>query len=402
MSSPTLSPLHSLSALGQSVWIDFLSREAIRGGHMQKLIDEDAVVGATSNPTIFQKAMSSGEAYDEQLHTLKGTPHDGGQAGQLGPSDVDQAFWALAEQDIREACDLFRPIWEQGLGRDGYVSLEVDPRLAYDSLSTFREAIRLHEAVDRPNLLVKIPATKPGLAAIEDVIAKGRSINVTLIFSLQRYAEVAESYIRGLERLVAEGGDPRKVASVASFFVSRIDTECDRLLDELSAADPDGGGSGEGGAHASPAPSELKGRLAVANAKLAYRHYQRTFQGPRWDYLAGKGATPQRVLWASTSTKNPSYPDTLYVDELIGPDTVNTMPEETVLAFQDHGSPRPMLHEGLAEAQAVLDELAEVGVSYEELTDTVEREGVEKFEASFNELLDSLAAKLGSLTGAGA
>jgi transaldolase len=381
-------PLQSLSALGQSVWIDFLSREAIRGGHMQKLIDQYAVVGATSNPTIFQKAMSHGDAYDEQLHTLQGT-------GQLGTSDVDQAFWALAEQDIREACDLFHPIWEQGLGRDGYVSLEVDPRLAYDSLGTFNEAMRLHEAVDRPNLLVKIPATKPGLAAIEDVIAKGHSINVTLIFSLRRYAEVAESYIRGLERLVAEGGDPRKVASVASFFVSRIDTECDRLLDELSPG-------GDGAARASSAHDGLKGRLAVANARLAYRHYQRAFQGPRWDYLAGKGATPQRVLWASTSTKNPNYPDTLYVDELIGPDTVNTMPEETVLAFQDHGSPRPTLQEGLADAQAVLDGLAEVGVSYEELTDTVEREGVEKFEASFNELLDSLAAKLGSLTGAGA
>ncbi len=373
MSSPTPSPLHSLSALGQSVWIDFLSREAIRGGHLQQLIDQDAVVGATSNPTIFQKAMGSGNAYDEQLR-------------ELGTSDVEQAFWALAEQDIREACDLFHPIWEQGLARDGYVSLEVDPRLAYDSLGTFREAIRLHEAVDRPNLLVKIPATKPGLAAIEDVIAKGRSINVTLIFSLQRYAEVAESYIRGLERLIAEGGDPRKVASVASFFVSRIDTEGDRLLDELSPTHP--------------GCDELKGRLAVANAKLAYRHYQRTFQGPRWDYLAGKGATPQRVLWASTSTKNPSYPDTLYVDELIGPDTVNTMPEETVRAFQDHGSPRggwAPIREGLADAQAVLDDLAAAGIDYDELTETVEREGVEKFEASFSELLDSLAAKLGSL-----
>jgi transaldolase len=385
MPSPTLSPLHSLSALGQSVWIDFLSREAIRGGHTQKLIDRYAVVGATSNPTIFQKAMSQGDAYDEQLH-------------ELDTSDVDRAFWALAEQDIREACDLFKPIWEQGLGRDGYVSLEVDPRLAYDCQGTFNEAIRLHEAVDRPNLLVKIPATKPGLAAIEDVIAKGRSINVTLIFSLRRYAEVAESYIRGLERLVAEGGNPRKVASVASFFVSRIDTECDRLLEELGTAHSDS----DGAARASSRHDELKGRLAVANAKLAYSHYQRVFQGPRWDYLAGKGATPQRVLWASTSTKNPSYPDTLYVDELIGPDTVNTMPEETVLAFQDHGSPRPTLHEGLSGAQAVLDELAEIGVSYDELTDTVEREGVEKFEASFNELLDSLAAKLGSLTGASA
>jgi transaldolase len=373
--SPASSPLHRLSALGQSVWIDSLSREAIRGGRVQRLIDDDTVVGATSNPTIFQKAMSSGDAYDEQLR-------------ELGSNDVEQAFWALAEQDISEACDLFRSTWEEGLGRDGYVSLEVDPRLAYDSLGTFREAIRLHEAVDRPNLLVKIPATKPGLAAIEDVIAKGRSINVTLIFSLKRYAEVAESYVRGLERLVAEGGDPSKVASVASFFVSRIDTEADRRLDEL---DPD---------ELDPAHphDDLKGRLAVANAKLAYRHYQHIFQGPRWDYLAGKGATPQRVLWASTSTKNPAYPDTLYVDELIGPDTINTMPEETIAAFQDHGLPRPSLHEGLAEAQAVLDELAEAGVSYDDVTDTLEREGVEKFEASYRELLDSLSAKLGALT----
>jgi transaldolase len=370
---PTPSPLQSLSALGQSVWIDFLSREAIRGGHLQQLIDEDAVVGATSNPTIFQKAMGSGNAYDEQLQ-------------ELGTSDVEQAFWALAEQDIREACDLFRPIWEEGLGRDGYVSLEVDPRLAYDSLGTFNEAIRLHKDVDRPNLLVKIPATKPGLAAIEDVIAKGHSVNITLIFSLKRYAEVAESYIRGLERLVAEGGDPSKVASVASFFVSRIDTEGDRLLDELKAGHSD-----------SAKLEELKGRLAIANAKLAYRHYQQTFHGQRWAYLASKGATPQRVLWASTSTKNPAYPDTLYVDELIGPDTVNTMPEETVLAFQDHGTPRSTLGEGLAEAETLLGELAKAGVDYDELTETVEREGVEKFEASFQELLDSLATKLGTL-----
>jgi transaldolase len=367
-SSP--SPLHSLSALGQSVWIDFLSRESIRGGHLQRLIDEDAVVGATSNPSIFQKAMGAGDAYDEQLR-------------ELGTSDVEQAFWTLAEQDIREACDLFRPIWDQGLGRDGYVSLEVDPRLAYDSLQTFREAMRIHEVVDRPNLLVKIPATKPGLAAIEDVISKGRSINVTLIFSLGRYEEVAESYIRGLERLVAEGGDPRKVASVASFFVSRIDTEADRRIDELDPAHPGRDG--------------LKGRLAVANAKLAYRHYGHIFQGPRWDYLVSKGATPQRVLWASTSTKNPDYADTLYVDELIGPDTVNTMPEETIRAFQDHGRPRSLLQDDLSDAQAVLDQLARAGVDYDDVTGTVEREGVEKFEGAFSELLDSLAAKLGAL-----
>jgi transaldolase len=360
------SPLHSLSALGQSVWIDSLSREWIRGGELRRLIDEDAVVGATSNPTILQKAMTAGEAYDEQLRGLSG-------------QDVEEVFWTLAEQDIGDACDVFRPVWDGGLGRDGYVSIEVDPRLAYDSLESFREAMRLHAAIDRPNLLVKIPATKPGLAAIEDAIAKGRSINVTLIFSLKRYAEVAESYIRGLERLIAEGGDPRKVVSVASFFVSRIDTEADRRLDEIGGHD------------------HLEGRLAIANAKLAYQHYKQVFAGERWEFLAGKGATPQRVLWASTSTKNPDYPDTIYVDELIGPDTINTMPLETVEAFQDHGSPKPRLETGLSDAHALFEELERAGVDYDDVTDTLEREGVEKFEASFGELLDALAAKLGTL-----
>ncbi|MGN6372199.1 MAG: transaldolase [Solirubrobacteraceae bacterium] len=359
------SPLQALSALGQSVWIDFLSRDAIRGGELQRLIDEDAVVGATSNPTILQKAMTAGEAYDDQLRELAG-------------KEVEEVFWTLAQQDIGEACDLFRPVWDAGLGRDGYVSIEVDPRLAYDSLASYREAIRLHEAIDRPNLLVKIPATKPGLAAIEDAIAKGRSINVTLIFSLRRYAEVAESYIRGLERLVAEGGNPSKVVSVASFFVSRIDTEADRRLDD--AGHP-----------------QLKGRLAVANARLAYQHYKQAFSGERWEFLSSKGATPQRVLWASTSTKNPDYPDTVYVDELIGPDTINTMPLETVEAFQDCGSPVPRLEGGVSDAHALFDELARAGVDYDDITDTLEREGVEKFEASFSELLGALEEKLGAL-----
>jgi transaldolase len=372
-SSPNRSPLHSLSALGQSVWVDFLSRSSIRGGHLQQLLDEDAVVGATSNPSIFQKAMSEGEAYD-QLRELS--------AEGL---DAREAFWRLAERDIKDACDLFRVVWDGGAGRDGYVSLEVDPGLAYDTLATFREAIRLHETVDRPNLMVKIPATKPGLAAIEEVIAKGHSINVTLIFSLRRYAEVAESYVRGLERLVAAGGDPRKVASVASFFVSRIDTECDRRLDELQAG---------------PAVERLKGKLAVANAKLAYQHYKQVFRGPRWGYLVSKGATPQRVLWASTSTKNPAYPDTLYVDELIGPDTVNTMPEETIEAYQDHGHPAPRLERGLDGARKLLDELARAGVDYEDLTDTLEREGVEKFSAAFDELIAALHQKQTSLVAA--
>ncbi|MFI5003912.1 MAG: transaldolase [Solirubrobacterales bacterium] len=375
--SQTRSPLHRLSALGQSVWVDFLSRESIRGGHLQELIDGDAVVGATSNPSIFQKAMSAGEAYDEQLL-------------ELGAEGLDprETFWRLAERDIKDACDLFHPIWEGGLGRDGYVSLEVAPDLAYDTLATFEEAMRIHETVDRANLMVKIPATKPGLAAIEDVIAKGRSINVTLIFSLRRYAEVAESYIRGIERLVAAGGDPRKVASVASFFVSRIDTEGDRRLEELAAGE--GGGERGGLDH-------LKGRLAVANARLAYEHYRSTFRGPRWEFLASKGATPQRVLWASTSTKNPAYPDTIYVEELIGPDTVNTMPEETIRAYQDHGRPQPCLRAGLAEAHRLFEELASAGVDYEDLTDTLEREGVQKFSDAFDELIAALAEKQSAL-----
>jgi transaldolase len=367
MSSESLSPLRLLSSLGQSVWIDFLSRESIRGGHLRGLLEGDSVVGATSNPTIFQKAMASSDAYEEQLRELD---HD---------LDIKDVFWALAEQDIREACDLFRPVWDGGEGRDGYVSLEVDPRLAYDTLATFREAVRLHDAVERANLLVKIPATKPGLAAIEDAIASGRSINVTLIFSLQRYAAVAESYIRGIERLIAEGGDPRKVSSVASFFVSRIDTETDRRLDEIGGHD------------------ELKGKLAVANAKLAYRHYQELFAGPRWEFLVSKGATPQRLLWASTSVKNPDYPDTMYVDELIGADTVNTMPEETIRAYQDHGHPQARLGADLVGAHRLLDELARAGIDYEDVTDTLEREGVEKFSDSFDKLLEALSEKRSSL-----
>lgn len=362
-------PLQRLSSYGQSVWIDSLSRASIRGGHLQGLIDDCAVVGATSNPTIFQAAMSEGDAYDEQLR-------------ELADHDVDDAFWALAVRDIKDACDVFAPVFEATGRRDGYVSLEVDPTLAYDTLATYREVIDLHETVDRRNLLVKIPATKPGLAVIEDATAKGRSINVTLIFSLRRYAEVAESYIRGLERLIADGGDPRAVASVASFFVSRIDTEADRRLAEIGGHD------------------ELQGKLAVANARLAYDHYLATFAGPRWEYLAGKGATPQRVLWASTSTKNPAYRDTLYVDELIGPDTVNTMPQQTIDAYQDHGDPKPRLRDGLDDARALLERLAAAGIDYDDVTDTLERDGIAKFTASFEELLASLSDKRSALVAA--
>jgi len=362
------SRLHQLSELGQSVWIDFLSRDMLRSGELARLMEEDAVVGVTSNPTIFQKAVAAGEVYDEQLR--QELEHE---------RDPKELFLRLAVKDVGDACDLLRTVWDEGGGRDGYVSLEVDPTLAYDTEGTIAEAIRLHELVDRPNLFVKIPATEPGLPAIEEMIARGKSINVTLIFSLQRYAEVAEAYLRGLERLVEAGGDPSPVASVASFFVSRVDTEADRRLDEVDA------------------PADLKGKLAVANAKLAYQRYEELFSGPRWEALEARGATTQRCLWASTSTKNPAYRDVLYVEELIGPRTVNTMPEETIRAFQDHGRVALTLEQGLAEAKEVFRRIAEAGVDYDDVTATLEREGVEKFADSFAELLDGIRAKSGEL-----
>ena len=362
------SRLHRLSELGQSVWIDFLSRDLLRGGELERRMRDDAVVGVTSNPTIFQKALSAGDAYDEQLREVLEDERE--------PKEV---FIRLATKDVEDALDLLRPVWDGGGGRDGYVSIEVDPTLAFDTAATIDEAQRLHEIVDRPNLFVKIPATKPGLPAIEEMIARGRSINVTLIFSLERYGEVAEAYIRGLERLVESGGDPRHVASVASFFVSRVDTEADRRLDEVGA------------------PEDLKGRLAVANAKLAYQRYKEIFAGDRWEALAAEGATPQRCLWASTSTKNPDYRDVMYVEQLIGPNTVNTMPDETIEAFQDHGEVASTLEQGVDEANRIFEEIEQAGVDYADVTDTLEREGVDKFSDSFAELLEGIRAKSGEL-----
>jgi len=357
------SRLHQLSELGQSVWIDSLSREMLETGELARLMQEDAVVGVTSNPTIFEKALSSGGWYDEQLREV--LEHE---------NDPKEVFIALATEDIRDACDLLRGAWERSEGVDGRVSIEVDPDLAYDRDASYQEALRLHELVDRPNAYVKIPGTVPGLGAIQDCIAAGRSINVTLIFSLERYDAVAEAYVRGLERLVELGGDPRNVLSVASFFVSRVDTEADRRLEELGRSD-------------------LQGRLAVANAKLAYQSYKRIFSGERWDRLASLGASPQRCLWASTSTKNPAYSDVLYVDQLIGPETVNTMPLETIEAFQDHGTVAETLTEGVEEAQALLGELADAGVDYDDVVATLEREGVEKFADSFAMLRDGIATR---------
>ena len=362
------SRLQQLSELGQSVWIDVLSRDMLRSGELERLMREDAVVGVTSNPTIFQKALAVGDAYDEQLkEELK------------EERDPKELFIRLAGKDVGEACDLLRRVWDGGGGQDGYVSIEVDPTLADDTAGTIAEASRLHELIDRPNLFVKIPATEAGLPAIEEMIARGKSINVTLIFSLERYVEVAEAYVRGLERLVEAGGDPSSITSVASFFVSRVDTEADRRLDELGGHD------------------DLKGKLAVANAKLAYQRYKDIFTGERWEPLATAGATPQRCLWASTSTKNPDYRDVMYVEQLIGPKTVNTMPLETVSAFQDHGKVALTLEQGVDEAERVLERLAEAGVDYDDVTATLEREGVEKFSDSFAELIDGIRAKSGEL-----
>jgi transaldolase len=367
------SRLHELSEQGVSVWIDSLSREMIDTGELARLAKEDAVVGVTSNPTIFQKALSTGDWYDDQLSGLLKSEDD--------PTEI---FLQLAMEDVREACDLLRPVWDGDKGKDGWVSLEVDPTLAYEREATFEQAMRFHEEVERPNLFVKIPATLPGLGAIEDCIAKGKSINVTLIFSLDRYAAVAEAYVKGLERLVAAGGDPAAVASVASFFVSRVDTEADKRLEAI-------GGQA----------TRLQGKLAIANAKLAYRHWQETFAGPRWEFLAAKGATTQRCLWASTSTKNPEYRDVMYVEELIGPETVNTMPVETVVAFQDHGKVEPStITQGVAEARQLLERLAEVGVDYDDVVATLEAEGVQKFADSFEELLEGIRAKRSELAAA--
>jgi transaldolase len=364
------SRLHELSERGVSVWIDSLSREMLDTGELKRLIHEDAVVGVTSNPTIFEKALSTGDWYDEQL-----------RADCDRSEDTKEVFFALAIEDIKRACDLLRPVWDRTGGVDGFVSLEVDPDLAYDQDETIEQAKRFHELVDKRNLYVKIPATLPGVGAIEESIAAGRSINVTLIFSLERHAAVAEAYIRGLERLVEAGGDPTHVASVASFFVSRVDTEADRRLAQVNRED-------------------LQGRLAIDNAKLAYQHYLEAFTGPRWEALAAAGARPQRCLWASTSTKNPVYRDVLYVEELIGPDTVNTMPFETIAAFQDHGQVRgDTLLEGVDEARALLDELAAAGVDYDDVTETLEREGVQKFSDSFASLLQGIDAKRAVVAG---
>ena len=358
--------LHDLhSQQGQSPWLDNLKRGWITSGELERWV-ERGVRGLTSNPTIFQKAIADSPDYDAQFGDLVG-----------GGASVEDSYWALVTADIEDALRILRPVHDESGGIDGRVSVEVAPGLARDTAGTEAAARHLWTAIDEPNLFVKIPGTAEGVPAIRACIAAGISINVTLLFALSRYDEVAEAYLSGLEQLVADGGDPSQVASVASFFVSRVDTNVDRQLEALGT----------------PEALALKSTAAVANAQLAYQHFLATFTGPRWEALAAAGARVQRPLWASTSTKDPSLPDTLYVDTLIGPDTVNTLPDGTLTAFDDHGTIARTVDADPAAAQAVVDQLLSLGIDLEEVAVTLEEEGVASFAKSFDELLDTLSAK---------
>ena len=361
-----MTKLHDLyEKLGQSPWLDNLSRDAMRGGQLQTSL-EKGIRGVTSNPSIFQKAMTTGDAYDDQLRALV----------QNGASS-EHAYWTMAVDDIEDALGLLRPIYDQSAGNDGFVSLEVNPSLARDTAHTIADALRFHDQIAEPNLMVKIPATAEGVPAIRDVIAAGRNVNVTLIFDLARYLDVMEAYIAGVEDLARTGADISKVRSVGSFFVSRVDVEVDRRLDAIGTPDA----------------LALRGKAAVAQAKLAYKSFVETFRGPRWEALAAKGAAVQRPLWASTSTKNPSYPDTLYVDTLIGPDTVNTLPEATIAAFLDHGTLARTADADAGEAERTWSALADVGIDLNDVSRVLEEEGVAAFVKAYDELLSSLEQK---------
>ncbi|HTF49854.1 MAG TPA: transaldolase [Pseudonocardia sp.] len=360
--------LAALAAAGVSIWLDDLSRERLRSGNLRELIEDWHVVGVTTNPTIFAAALSHGEAYDEQVREL----------ASRGASVAD-AVREITVADVQQACDVFSGTWETSGGKDGRVSLEVDPGLAHETEATAAQALDLWKAVDRPNLMVKIPATLEGLPAITQALSEGVSVNVTLIFSIERYRAVMDAYLEGLERASANGHNLAGIRSVASFFVSRVDTEVDPRLEKLGT----------------PEALALRGKAAVANARLAHAAFREVFSSDRWEALAGKGANPQRPLWASTGVKNKAYPDTLYVSELVVSDTVNTMPEATLKAFADHGEVEGDRVTGLADdARQVFDGLTAVGVDVADVFEVLEREGVEKFIGSWNELLETVGHQL--------
>jgi transaldolase len=374
-------PLRDLREAGQSVWLDYIHRGILRSGEFRRLIDEDSVAGVTSNPTIFDKAISGSTEYDEQL----------GRLAREGKS-AEEIYEALVVDDIRAAADTLRPVFSESAGGDGYVSVEVSPLLASDTAGTIAEVRRWGDVIARPNVMVKIPATPEGIPAIEEMIAEGRNINITLIFSLQMYARVIEAYLSGLERRIGAGRPVDKIASVASFFVSRIDTEADKRLEARikAATDPREAARLRG----------LLGRVAVANAKLAYRKFREVFSSDRFLALANRGARLQRPLWASTSTKNPAYPDLLYVESLVGRDTVNTLPPQTIAAFRDHGRVvRDAVMQDQDGAQAVFRRLAEAGISLDDITQTVLNQGVVLFADSFRELLATIESRRAAAVG---
>jgi transaldolase len=363
-----VSRLEQVAIAGQSVWSDQISRAMLDSGELQQRIGDDAVTGVTSNPSIFAKAIVGAADYDDQLAEMKGRG-----------ASAEEVIAALMTSDIQRACDVLAEVHRRTDGRDGYVSVEVTPTLAHDTEATVAEAREWVKRIDRPNLLVKVPATEAGLPAISQLIGEGISINVTLIFSLERYRAVMEAYLDGVERYITSGGDPAGVASVASFFVSRMDVEVDRRLAEIGTDE----------AHS------LAGKTAVANTRLAYQAFFETFSGERWQRLVSAGARIQRPLWASTSTKNPDYPDTLYVHELIAAHTVNTMPLETIDAYQDHGPrPRAFGPEEIAEAHAIIRSMGDVGIEYDDVMDVLETEGVDKFIASWNDLVADVESQL--------
>ena len=357
--------LAELSSAGVAVWLDDLSRDRIRSGNLQSLVDEHSVVGVTTNPSIFAAAISGSESYDDQLHALA-----------VRKVSVEEALRTITASDVRDACDLLAPVAQRQPG-DGRVSLEVAPGLAHDTDATAAEAAHLWWLVDRPNLFIKIPATEAGLSAITTSIARGISVNVTLIFSLERYRAVMDAYLAGLEQRLAEDADAdlSGIASVASFFVSRVDTEIDKRLEKVGA-------------------DQLKGKAALANAQLAYQAYEEVFSSDRWKALEAKGARPQRPLWASTGVKNPEYADTLYVSELIAPGTVNTMPEKTMKAYADHGSPGTPVQKTYDEAAATMQAIADAGVDLDDVFRVLEDEGVQKFVDSWDELTASVKSEL--------
>jgi transaldolase len=373
-------PLQQLHDAGQSIWLDFIRRSLITSGELDRLITEDAITGITSNPSIFEKAIGGSSDYDETLNKLIRAD---------GKKSAGELFEALAVEDIQMACDKLRPVYDRTNGLDGYVSIEVSPHLVHDTKGSIAEAHRLHDEVNRPNVLVKIPGTEEGLPAIEQCLIEGISINITLIFSLDYYAKVANAYLNALEKRVAAGQPIDKLASVASFFVSRVDTLVDKMLDEkLKTAS---------GAEQEKLES-LRGRVANANAKLAYQKYLELFhQGERFARLKEKGAMVQRCLWASTSTKNPKYSDILYVANLIGPETINTMPTQTIEAFKDHGKVEMTLTQGIDEARSILQQLGEVGISYKAVTDQLEDEGGRLFAEAFDSLMKTLDEKRSKL-----